>query len=217
MVKAGSSSVRGKVSSPSRAARSIQTRVRTPHTSSRSARLTGNKINAQQKNSVRNVRHTKIVSTRNSRDRKITGRVDSKQKKAIERKAEKAAINYFRSQNAEVRRMQYDKVHGVDLGAIWWGKRGEIKKAAVVEVKGSGRGTPSRSVFRNQVRRDYYLPRLREAEAKGIKGAKELYMLAKNKDKRLQSMAFTSGPQGNRVYKISARGPISRNYQSVTV
>ncbi len=219
MAKVGSSSVRGRISSTSKATRSVQTRVSAPRGTSRNTRLTGTRVNTQYKNPARkaSIATRNKLPNRGTSARKITGALDARQKKITGANAEKLATKWFRKQGAEVHPMQHDRIHGVDLGVIWRGRRGEVNKAGVVEVKGSTVRTPSRSAFAKQVRPSYYRPNLRKADAKGIKGANELYRLAKNNDKRLQSMAFTSGPQGNRVYKISPRGPISRNYQSVKV
>jgi len=134
-------------------------------------------------------------------------------RKAVERKAEMAARNkLYREGYRSVRRLQHDKVHGVDLGAIKHDKAKRPMAGAVVEVKGRSSRTPGPSAFKKQVRSSYYTPRLLAAKKAGVKGADDLYRLAKKG--KVTSYGATYGlrdkGKGARLYKVSRRGPISR-------
>ncbi len=127
-------------------------------------------------------------------------------RRAIERKAEMAARNkLYRMGYTSVRRMQHDGIHGVDLGAFKYDRAGRLRGGAVAEVKGRSSRRPGPSVFKNQVRPSYYAPRLKQAQAAGVKGADQLYNLYKRN--KLTSYGITHSPQqrGAAVYQVVGR------------
>jgi len=137
----------------------------------------------------------------------------AQKRRAVERRAETAARNkLYRKGYTSVRRLQHNKVHGIDLGAIKYNKTGRPIAGAVVEVKGRSGRTPGPSAFKKQVRPGYYTPRLLKAKKAGVKGADELYRLAKKG--KVTSHGATYGlkdkGKGARLYKVPPRGPISR-------
>lgn len=136
--------------------------------------------------------------------------VSQTQKKATERVAENAARNrLYRMGYHNVHRLQYNKSgHGVDLGAIKRDKSGRPATGAVIEVKGRSGPTPGPSAFKKQVRPGYYIPRLEKAKRAGVRGADDLYRLAK--ENKVSSYGATYGQQGLRLYQVPKRGPVSK-------
>ena len=102
-------------------------------------------------------------------------------------------------------RMQHDSIHGVDLGAIKYDKSGKPVAGAVIEVKGRS-VTPGPSAFKKQVRASYYMPRLLQAKHAGVRGADDLYRMAKAR--KVVSYGATYGQQGLRLYKSTQKGMI---------
>lgn len=166
------------------------------------------------KPTVRPPRPTSRVKQPPPRPRgKLAGPSVADKRKAVERRAEMAARNkLYRMGYQSVRRLQHDKVHGIDLGAIKYDKARRPVAGAVVEVKGRSGPTPGPSAFKKQVRGSYYAPRLRAARKAGVKGADDLYRLAK--ESKVASYGATYGlqdkGQGAQLYKVPRRGPISR-------
>jgi len=150
-------------------------------------------------------RETKIKKSQDYKDRAKTGRL-----------TEKKAYEYFKKKGYEVIKLHYSGNKGVDLGVVKRDKAGKVIEAAVIEVKGSKQNTPSKSHFKDQVRSSYYLPRLKKA-SNNSEAAKEFYSLATDEKFKMQSWAVTSGPQGDRLYKIPSRGKISSQYQPITL
>lgn len=144
---------------------------------------------------------------------KLAGPSAAVKRKAVEQKAEMAARNkLYRMGYQSVRRLQHDKVHGVDLGAIKYDKAKRPVAGAVVEVKGRSGRTLGPSAFKKQVRSSYYTPRLLAAKKAGVKGADELYRLAKKGKVTSYGATYGLGDKGKgaRLYKVPRRGPISR-------
>jgi hypothetical protein len=142
---------------------------------------------------------------------KLAGPSLAQQRKVVERKAEMAARNkLYRLGYHSVRRMQYNKLHGIDLGAFKYDKSGRFIDGATAEVKGRSGRTPRPSAFRAQVRGNYIKPRLLRAQEAGVQGADQLYKLAKQN--RLTSYGITYGLQdkgkGAQVYRVGQRGPL---------
>lgn len=133
----------------------------------------------------------------------------TQKRKAVERAAEAAARSkLYRLGYDSVVRMQHDSIHGVDLGAIKYDKSGKPVAGAVIEVKGRSGPTPGPSAFKKQVRASYYMPRLLQAKHAGVRGADDLYRMAKAR--KVVSYGATYGQQGLRLYKVPRRGPIPR-------
>ena len=144
---------------------------------------------------------------------RLQAQTPAAKRKAVELKAETATRNkLYRLGYQSVRRMQHNKLHGLDLGAIKYDKRGKVISGAIVEVKGRSGATPGPSAFKKQVRESYVTPRLALARQKGIKGADEMYRLAK--DNKVTRYGSTYGlvdkGKGPRIYKVPRRGPISK-------
>jgi len=163
---------------------------------------------------ARNIKKPKAKQARIKKPKgKLNGPSLAQKRKNVERKAETAARNKLYNMGYDsVRRMQFDKTHGVDLGAIKYDKQGQPRSGAVIEVKGRSGSTPGPSAFKKQVRRSYYTPRLKEAKKAGVKNADVLYRLAKQD--KVKSYGATYGLQdkgkGPRLYQVPPRGPIPK-------
>lgn len=139
----------------------------------------------------------------------VAGPSVTQKRKAVERAAEAAARSkLYRLGYDSVVRMQHDSIHGVDLGAIKYDKKGRPVAGAVIEVKGRSGPTPGPSAFKKQVRAGYYMPRLLQAKRAGVRGADDLYRLAKAR--KVVSYGATYGQQGLRLYQVPRRGPIPK-------
>lgn len=144
---------------------------------------------------------------------KVSGPTRAEKRKAVELKAERATRNkLYRMGYQSVRRMQHNKLHGIDLAAFKHDKRGRATHAAAVEVKGRSGRTPGPTAFKKQVRESYVMPRIAKAQQKGVKGADDLYRLAK--ENRLARYGSTYGladkGKGPKIYQVPRRGPIPK-------
>jgi hypothetical protein len=221
MVKVSRPSAKGGAAAISKGTRSIQPKTQVPRGTPAGSRVKVPKIGPKQKNIAQKTNMAVLnKQTSNKRFSNYKGNLSKadKERKITGRQTEKKVAKYYRKRGYETYPLQYNRSgHGVDLGIIKRASKGRVREGGIVEVKGSKVRTPSVSHFKNQVRRSYYLDRLGKARKNGIKGADELYTLAKDKSQKLQSIAITSGPQGNRLYKIPPTGKISKKYQSITL
>ena len=133
---------------------------------------------------------------------------------ALERLAEsRIRQRLYRMGFDSVHHVQYNKKHGVDLGAVKRNASGRVIRAAAVEVKGRSSQTPGRASFREQVRASYYMPRLELASKADTSLAKEILDF-KAKGGHIESLAGTYVLETGqtRVYQISRRGPLTAKY-----
>ncbi|HEX8069461.1 MAG TPA: hypothetical protein VF546_05895 [Pyrinomonadaceae bacterium] len=150
-------------------------------------------------------------------DRGLNGPPSSQAyKQEVARLAEKATRSKLYNEGYDsVRRMQHNKVHGIDLAAVKYDPAGRVKKACVVEVKGSADRKLSPARFKEQVTQQYVEKNLRRAEAAGVRGADTLHQMAKQKALGIMGSTYRvndrKGAQLHQIYeppKTTAAPPV---------
>ena len=130
----------------------------------------------------------------------------AKRNRVIEKAAEIKARQLLRKLGySKIRRLQYDKIHGIDLAGIK-SVKGRPVRAAVAEVKGSAGRAPTFSRLKKQVRGSYIEPRLRRAALRGVPNADKIYKLYKKGRVTSYGITYGLGAKETRVYRVPRRG-----------
>jgi hypothetical protein len=131
------------------------------------------------------------------------------EKNRIVEKTGETAIRqkFYRMDYDHVFRLQYDGVHGKDFGVLKDDEFGNPVEGGVVEAKTLSGHAPGPSRFKDQVDPIYDRHALEKARDAGVRGADELYRLAKAN--KVKSFGATYGVadkgQGPRIYEMDRK------------